>query len=166
MAQGQTVSAFDADAFIAGTQVNAALSDKSIPPPAGECSGTITKVEASSFASEKAEHPSGQFFKLRVQWQLDDPNGKIKAVTKRDKNFASQDIFLDLDAGMKLDTREGMNVGLGQLRTAVGQNEAGKAWAFSTLVGASAILNIIHEKRKDSDIVDARVKSVTKKARR
>ena len=146
---------FDADTFLAAP-VQGALSTTSTPPPAGEHEATVVKLVARQNTSDK-----GTFTTVDVTWELDDPNGRIKAITNRDKNTCRQSIFLDLTEEGKLDTRKGMNVGLGIFRDALGQNDPNKPWSFSMPEGHRAKVNVIHETRKDNpEIIDAKVNKV------
>ncbi len=145
----------DIDAF-ESTPISGASSTVSIPPPAGETNGTIKSHKLKAVITK-----DGEKVVMDVVWELSDVDGKIQATTGREKNFARQTVWLDLDSNGHIDMSKGMNVGLGRLRDAVGQNDKGK-WAFSLLDGAGpALLTIKHESRKDdAKIIDARVDKV------
>ncbi len=145
----------DIDAF-ESAPVKGPSSTVTIPPPAGETNGTIKSHKLKAVNTK-----DGEKVVMDVVWELSDTAGTIQATTGREKNFARQTIWLDIDSDGHLDESTGMNVSLGRLREALGQNDKGK-WAFSLLDGAGpCVLTIGHESRKDdSKIVDARVTKV------
>jgi hypothetical protein len=69
-------------------------------------------------------------------------------------------ISLDLTPEGLLDSGEGMNVDLGRLREAVGQNEEGVAWNFSMLLGQQFAGTIVHGVSKTTGEKLANVRQV------
>lgn len=69
----------------------------------------------------------------------------IKAALGRDKVTARMSIWLDVNDSGQIDAGKGKNVGLGQLRAALGQNdEAG--WTFARLPGAGPFLGRVTQR--------------------
>jgi len=85
-------------------------------------------------------------------------------ITKQDKNFAKQAIWLDFtfkDNQPVLDFSEGKNVALGALRDALGQNKERGKWQPQMLVGQLGKVKIGHRPDKtNSEIIYAEVKRV------
>lgn len=146
----------DIDAF-ESAPLKGPSSTVAIPPPAGETNGTIKSHKLKAVNTKE-----GEKVVMDVVWELSDTDGKIQAITGREKNFARQSVWIDLDNDGRTDESDGMNIGLGRLRDAIGQNEKGKKWSYELLDGAGpALLTIKHEPRKDdAKIIDARVDKV------
>lgn len=145
---------FDINKMLA-TSFEDANSTQSTPVPEGEYVARVEKIELRAVTTKKGEQGI-----LRVVWAPDDGDGRIKAVTGRDTNFVSQDIWLDLTEEGNLDFGKGMNVRLGQLRELFHQNAAGKPWGFNQLVGNVARALVTH-RSDDSGRVFAEVKSTS-----
>lgn len=94
-----------------------------------------------------------------LHWDIDDQ--QVQAATGRDKNTVRQTVWLDLTPHGTLDMSKGKNTGLGKVRDAVGQNQAGKPWSFGTLQGSVARVFVSHRILDDGQIV-AQIKRVTK----
>lgn len=122
------------------------------PVPEGEYVARVKSVNGRSVTTKNGEAPI-----LRVQWVIDG-NPEVSAVTGRDSNTVSQDLWLDLTPGGTLDMGAGMNVGLGKLRAAVGQNESGRPWGFGQMVDQVARILVSHRTTDQGPF--AEVKSV------
>ena len=153
---------FDIEKF-KQAQVTAAFDDHFTPAPAGEYGARIASWDVTQ--SQGKKDPSKTYTFLKVEWGLEDPTGSIEAVTGQDESRAYQDISLDMtDDGKNLLAGTGKNIGLGALRTALGQNDPKKAWAPSMLDGAKARVKVEQEKfqrRDGGDGLKAVVASVT-----
>ncbi len=139
---------------------------KRIPPPEGEYNATLTTVsDPVSYVASKGPNAGKPGMLINMSYLLDDPNGKIEAVTNRASNTVRQTINLDCkwDSQGKfagLDMRDGMNIGLGILREATGLN--GSGFSFSKLVGKHVTVNIKHVKDERDGQMQAEVRGVTK----
>lgn len=141
-------SAFDPDSFLATTTTDANETDY-VPIPEGEWVAVVTEI--------KARNPKGNAI-LDVIWQIDDD--QIRAETGMDNPRVRQSIFLDVNEQGALMTGKNMNVQLGRLRDALGQNIPGQPWAPSMLEGQVA--KVTTSQRVDGDKVYSDVKSVSR----
>lgn len=148
-------SPFDPDTFMT-TSTDGANSTVSEPVPSGDFNAVIDKVDV-----RPVETKNGQSYSMDVTWNiLDDA---VKSKLDRDKVTVRQSIWLDMTAQGQLDMGKGKNVGLGRLRSAVGQNDPGKPWAPGMLTGAGpALIKVGHRADKNSDQIFAEVKAVAK----
>ena len=95
------------------------------------------------------------FATLDIFWAITDPV-KLpvqQAKTGQQKPRVKQGLFLDAELGkdeddnnviLSLQTGPGKNIQLGQLRTALGQNDQKKRWSFRNLIGAQARVLVEH----------------------
>ena len=132
------MSTFDPEAFMQ-TQVEGANSTSFLPVPDGDYTGIIEKVQAREINTK-----DGPGRVLDVTWNILDED-LLKSLD-RSKLTVRQGIFLDMRDDGSLNMSEGQNVGLGQLREAVGQNNPRKAWSFSYLEGAGPCLCKVAQK--------------------
>ena len=139
---------FDPNAFL-NTVYNEQTSTKSIVCPAGDYAGVISKLAARSIVTGDGDTR----FLLDVTFDVQDPNGAIKAVTKRDKNTARMSVWLDMTDSGQLDMSEGANVQLGRLREAVGQNGPG-TWMAHNLMGAACRISVKVRTTDKGDFAD------------
>jgi hypothetical protein len=126
---------FDPDTFLSQS-VEGELDTTRPRSEPGEYQATIISTEARSFYSEKKQR---DYFVLDVFWDVDDE--AVKAITDQDTNQIRQTIFLDISDTGGLDMGKGKNIGLGKLREAVGQNQAGP-WSPSMLNGQRATVRV------------------------
>lgn len=142
---------FDQDAFL-NQDVVGANDTQGIPIPEGEYRAILDKFGIQQFTkSDSGEEVTTTI--LNVTWLLDDQDGRIEAVTGRNKNNGRQSVFLDMTPEGGLDMGKGMNSGLGRLREAIGQNDPTKRWAFSMMKGQVAKVTVKHKKLDDGAIV-------------
>lgn len=127
------------------------------PIPAGEYPAMIKKVEARQTPSTKE---AGEVWTiLDVTYVIDDQG--VREATALPEPSIRQSLFLDLDPMGKLDAGKGKNVNLGRLREAVGLNQPGQAFTFSSLVGQACIVAVKHVPSKDDpEIIYANVGKV------
>jgi hypothetical protein len=84
---------------------------------------------------------------LDVEWTINDEELK-KSLGRTPK--VRQSIMLDLTAdGNGIDFGKGRNIGLGRLRTALGQNQNGQPWNFSMLGNQVARVKVKHRMVED-----------------
>lgn len=146
------MSVFDPDEFLQAT-IEGSNSTSRPPIPEHEAMGVIEKISIRT---------PNQSTILDVFWGVD--SDEARNATGLDSPSVRQSIFLDIDGNGHLDMSEGMNVQLGRLRKAVGQNAEGP-WSFNNLVGATARIAITQRPdQNDPQTIYNDVKSVTKAA--
>ena len=128
---------FDTDNFL-NTQTTETTATEYAPVPEGEFNAVIDKLAARS--------PKGNSI-LDVSWRLDAPGD-----TEADGKIVRQSVFLDITENGGLDNSKGKNVQLGRLRAAIGQNNAGQAWAPNMMLGQVAIVSVKHRVVDDGTI--------------
>lgn len=149
---------FDADAFLSLT-IDQPLDTRRTPVPEGEYSATIKDVKPRTGTSKK---DGSEFLIMDVTWEIDDVTGEVKAVTGRSPATVGQSLFVERNSGGGIATGTGLNLRLGRLREAVGQNSGG-AWAPSMLKGCVARIQVGHRlDDKDPSIVYDEVSRVAK----
>lgn len=144
---------FDTDSFL-NTTTEAALDTvvKQIEP--GEYPAVIEKLDTATYDIKKGERAGQKGQRLIVTWHIQDP--AVEADLGR-KPTIMQNIFLDLtEDGNGLDMSEGRNVGLGKLRDAVGQNQPGKKWSPSMLIGSMATVLISTRMVDDNEYAEVK----------
>jgi hypothetical protein len=157
------MSVFDLEQF-ASAGIDSDLSTKPTPFPTGEY---VLQIQG-PFGDEKAtrirQTDKGQVI-LDVVYMADGnqqtPDGDMLSdVVGIATPTVRQSIFLDINENGSLDTRHGKNFRLGQLREALGQNQKGKPWNFSMLIGGMVLGRVTHRIVGDDTYAD--VKSVSK----
>lgn len=144
------MSTFNPDQFM-NTQIEGESSTKYEPIPAGDYQASIAKVEARSAGDKPV---------LDVTWQTTDP-AAVEA-TGMDTPTVRQTVWLDINEQTgSLDMGRGKNVGLGKLRSALGQNQPGVAWAPGMMIGQTAIIKVNHRPGKEPGELYANVAAVT-----
>lgn len=139
-------------------QIEGSNSTSAIPVPEGEYIATVKEFKPRTWNSKDGTQ-SG--VSLDISWEIEDAN--VAAITGRDKSVVKQSVGLDFTDSNQLDMGRGKNVGLGRLREAIGQNEAGKSFSFNNLPGQIAKVSVKHRSANDgTDTVYAEVKAVTK----
>lgn len=146
------MSTFNPDLFLQ-TQVEGALSTTLTPCPEGEFPGVIKSISPRTLSNGSAV--------LDVVWSIDDES--VKKVTGMNEPTVRQSLWLDVTESGGLDMSQGKNVSLGRLREALNQNQKGKPWMPSMLVGQVAKVKVTHTADKnDSSILYANVSAVAK----
>lgn len=143
----------DPDQFLSGSIVGA-NSTALVPIPEGEFQAVIQEVALRDFTYKKGQNSGMTGYALDVTWEINDP--QLKEELKRTPTVR-QSMILELN-GDSLDMGEGRNVGLGKLRAAVKQNEAGRPWSPTMLKGAVAVIQV--RQRMDGDNIYSEVKQV------
>lgn len=144
------MSTFNPDTFL-NTTVEGELSTQYTPIPEGEFNAVVDKVEPRSTATGKAI--------LDVTWKIDD--SAVAEATGIAAPSCRQSIFLDITESGGLDIGKGKNIQLGKLRDALSQNQPGKAWAPSMLLGQVAKV-LVKQRVADDGAVYTDVKGVRK----
>lgn len=144
------MSAFNPDTFL-NTETDSASSTTYIPVPEGEFNASIKAIKPRVLTDGRAV--------LDVTWAVDDETARQE--TGMAELIVRQTIWLDTTESGGLDFGKGKNVGLGRLREAVGQNQAGKPWAPGMLLGQVAKVKVSHSiDKRDGVTINADVKAV------
>ena len=150
------LSMFDPETFM-NSELEGAMSTSLILIPPQDWPAKITKAVAKKAVVEGEDRGI-----IDVQWCIEDP--ACVKVTKQEKNFAKQAIWLDFtfkDNQPALDFSEGKNVALGALREALGQNKERGKWQPQMLVGGLARIRIGHKPdRTNPEIIYNEVRRV------
>jgi hypothetical protein len=136
----------DPDQLLSGS-VTGANSTALSPIPEGEFNAVIQDVTLRDFVYKKGDKTGQTGYALDINWEINDE--KLRLELKRTPNVR-QSMILDLN-GDAIAMGEGLNVGLGRLRKAVGQNEAGKPWSPLMLKGSVAM--IATKQRMDGETI-------------
>lgn len=152
---------FDPDSFMS-QKIDQALSDKFEQVPEGDYKFMVDDFDSSIFRTNDRKDNSGTFTTFEIPLVLQDE--AVKAKLGRDKVTVRYKGFLDFDDKGQLDFRQGKNVKLGMLRSALGQNVPGQPWSFEMLKGAGPVMGrVIHTKNdKDKDNPFTEVSRVAK----
>ena len=93
-----------------------------------------------------------------IKWDIQDE--EAKKIVERETLSVTQSILLDLTPdGTGMDMGKGKNIGLGQIRTALGQNQPGAQWSPAMIEGQPAKLKV--KAGMYQDRVTAEVQAVT-----
>jgi hypothetical protein len=111
------------------------------PCPPGDYLFIAGKPSVATFTYKKGERVGETGYQLVIRWDCQDQG--VLAQLDRDKVTVRHSMLLDVTPdGEGLDMGKGKNVGLGQLRAALGQNTPGQTWSPNMIEGQPAILNI------------------------
>lgn len=140
------------------TTTEGQLDDHLEPCPPGEWLGIAGKPEIHKFVFRKGEHEGEEGFRMTVKWGIQDQ--EVLDICEREHVSVTQSVLLDLTPdNTGLDMGKGRNIGLGAIRTALGQNEPGQEWSPAMIEGQPAKLKIkagVYDER-----VTAEVQAVT-----
>lgn len=150
------MSVYDPNVLAQMTFVGA-NSTETTPHPTGD--HPVLIKEAKLEAWEKQDKSSGGV-KCTLLMESLDPEGKVKAITGREKNNLRFEFFLDLTPEGGLDMGKGMNVRLGRAREACGINDATRPFAFDQFIGQTPMASVSHETYKNQ--LQARVDALAK----
>jgi len=116
------------------TTTESALDDHLEPCPAGEWLAITGAPAVYDFVYSKGDHQGETGYRMSMKYTIQDQ--AVKDHCERDTVSVTQSILLDLtEDGSGLDMGKGKNIGLGQLRAALGQNVAGQDWSPAMLEG-------------------------------
>lgn len=147
------MSQFNPDLFMQ-TEVADANSTRRVPVPEGEYAGVIKSINPRVVGERGAPV-------LDIEFSIDDET--VKERTGLVEPTVRYSIWLDVTESGGLDCSEGKNIGLGRLREALGQNQRGKPWAPTMLIGQVAKIKVTHSPDKnDPETVYANVVAVSK----
>lgn len=137
--------AFNPEMFLNIT-TNEANSTELLQVPPGVYTAVTQGIGPDSFKRfpiKSGERAGQDFYRLDVVWSINDDNGQLREYLGREPKV-TQGIGLDITRDGTLEMGKGKNVGLGQLREALGQNKAGQPWAMSQLGGQVAKIEVKH----------------------
>ena len=126
---------FDPALFL-NAVINDVSDDKFEAIPAGEYTAVSGECKVSEWQSKDG---SKSGLKITLPWKIDDAS--LKATLGRDPSVR-QEIMLDITEQNTIATGKGMNIRLGQLRTALGLNKAGAPFSFNMLSGKPAKIKV------------------------
>jgi len=139
---------FDVNAFLQ-TVVTGANDTKFYNPPDGDWPAQVSKLEGKTIKYKTKEGVEVEQPVMTVVWEL--LSDECRRAVHAEKAFARQTIFLDFLDNAALDMGEGKNKALGYVREALGQNEKGKQWKPSDLIGGMAQVTTKTEAAKDKE---------------
>lgn len=132
--------AINTEEFLQQT-TESALDDHLDPCPPGDWLAQAGKPQIHSFVYKQGEREGETGYRMAIRWEIQDQ--EVKDQLDRDTVSVTQSILLDLTPdGQGLDFGKGKNIGLGQIRTALGQNEPGDPWSPIMIEGQLAKLSI------------------------
>lgn len=99
------------------------------------------QLKIRDFVPERGANAGKTVYVLDVPMKIDAPG-----VALADGKVVRFSAWLDLSETGALETGPNKNVQLGQLRTALGQNNPGQSWKFSDLIGGILQVGIKHDK--------------------
>lgn len=136
-----TDSTFDADAFM-NANVDVPFSTQMALTPEGEYQMMVDDFDSSAFRTLTFMDSKGVQQERKIfscPFVINDP--ALQQKLGRDKIVHREDFWLDFDENGQLSGEDGKNVRLGQLRQALGQNNA--PWSFGNLKGAGPFMGAI-----------------------
>lgn len=140
------------------TTTEVALDDVIDPCPPGEHLCIAGKPEVATFTYKKGENEGQTGYRMIIKWDVQDE--AVKQQLDRSKVTVTQSVLLDVTPdGNGLDFSKGKNIGLGQIRTALGQNTPGQPWSPVMIEGQPAKVKV--KAGVYNDRVTAEVSGVT-----
>lgn len=119
------------------TTTEESLDERLEPCPPGEWLAIAGKPDVKDFTYKSGDREGETGYRMVIRWQIQDDEAKRQV--EREKLSVSQSVLLDLsDDGSALDFGKGKNVGLGQIRAAIGQNTPGQTWSPAMIEGSPA----------------------------
>lgn len=123
------------------TTTTEGLDDTVIPCPPGDWLFLAGKPDFKTFEYKSGDLIGEQGCRCVIRWECQDDEPKKHC--GRDKVSVTQSVLLDvMPDGSGLDMGKGKNIGLGKIRTALGQNTPGQPWSPIMIEGQPARLSI------------------------
>ena len=144
------MATFNAEALL-NQQTTEANSTELLNVPEGDYTAVSDPVGADSFKEfdiKNGPNAGKKGLQLIVQWTINDDSGALREFLGRAPKIRQQ-IFLDRRDDGSMEMGKGRNVGLGQLREALGQNSTGAPWSFGMLGGQVAKVKVKHRQLDD-----------------
>jgi hypothetical protein len=130
------------------TTTEESLDDHLDPCPAGDWLCVAGKPEIKDFIFKSGDHEGEQGFRMTIRWAVQDD--EPRQAVDRENLSVMQSVLLDVTPdGAGLDMGKGKNIGLGAIRSALGQNTPGAPWSPAMIEGQLAKLSIAAEIYKD-----------------
>lgn len=154
------MSAFDPDNFLDSSTTEEG-STYSSPIPPGEYDAIVKEVSKPRSIDGKDGNPR---YLTDITWELVNVSASVMEEVGRDQLTVRQTVWLDLTSQGQLDMGKGKNIGLNQVRDALGQNKPGQPWSPKNMIGASPAKLMIGQRpdRNDPTRLYADVKRVGK----
>lgn len=132
------------------TTTTETLDDYLEPCPVGEWNAIAGKPVIATFKYKNGERAGETGFRMVIRWDVQDQN--VKEQLGRDKVTVQQSLLLDVTPDQSgLDMGKGKNIGLGQVRTALNQNQPGQQWSPLMIEGQIAKIKVKHRVLKDEN---------------
>lgn len=129
------------------------LDDHLDPCIPGEWLFIAGKPSIASFTYKQGEREGETGYRMVLPWSCQAQ--EVLDALDRERVTVTQSVLLDLtDDGTGLDMGKGKNITLGQIRTALGQNEAGREWSPAMIEGQPAVLKIVADTYNDKPTAD------------
>ncbi len=123
------------------TTTEGVLDDHLDPCPPGEFLFIAGKPAIASFVYKQGEREGETGYRMVLPWACQDK--EVLDALDRERVTVTQSVLLDLtDDGAGLDMGKGKNITLGQIRSALGQNQEGAGWSPAMIEGQPAKLKI------------------------
>lgn len=136
------------------TTTSSELDDHLEPCPPGEWLAITGKPAIHDFIFSKGDRVGEKGYRMTIQYVIQDQ--AVLDHCQREKVSVTASILLDLtEDGTGLDMGKGKNIGLGQIRTALGQNEAGAEWSPAMIEGQPIKVKVkadIYEERATAKV--------------
>lgn len=153
---------FDADAFMNSTY-DEPMATSMQGMPDGEYTAMVGDFDSSALKTVNTKN--GERKVLEIPFLLQDNDGSLQAkLGPRDQYLHRESYWLDFDESGRLSSGPDKNVRLGQLRAALGQNEAGKPWAPAMMRNMGP-LRIAIKTTSDKNDPDKKYTNISKYAR-
>lgn len=136
------------------TTTSEALDDHLEPCPQGDWLAIVGKPAIYDFVYKTGDRTGETGYRMSIKYAIQDQ--AVFDHCDRDKVSVVQSILLDLtEDGNGLDMGKGKNIGLGQLREALGQNKPGEDWSPAMLEGQPVKVQVkagVYEDRVTADV--------------
>lgn len=140
------------------TTTEGVLDDHLDPCPPGEFLFIAGKPSIASFVYKSGEREGETGYRMVLPWSCQDQS--VLQELDRERVTVTQSVLLDLtEDGSGLDMGRGKNITLGQIRTAMGQNEPGAEWSPNMIEGQPAVLKIkggIYDEKATAEVAAVR----------
>jgi hypothetical protein len=117
------------------------LDERLEPCPPGDWLAIAGRPDVRDFTYKQGDREGETGYRMVIKWAIQDEEAKRQV--ERDHLSVTQSVLLDItEDGNGLDFGKGKNVGLGQIRGAIGQNTPGQPWSPAMIEGSTAKVNV------------------------
>lgn len=153
---------FNPEAILNSTTTEA-FETRRQPIPPGEYEAIVKEVKLHELKDKETGATRSDTLRLEVIWGIEDED--LFHTLNRSSVTVVQSLFVDLNGSGGLANGKDVNIGLGQLRSALGQNKPGQ-WSINQLIGAGPALLAVdidtyQSRSTGEDIETNRVRRVT-----